>query len=35
MLILVVVTDTAFTSESNTASCKVRSNVKGATGLVP
>jgi len=30
----VVVTDTAFTSESSTASCKVRSNVKGATGLV-
>jgi len=30
----VVVTDTAFTSESSTSSCKVRSNVKGATGLV-
>ena len=30
----IVVTDAVFTSESNTASCKVRSNVKGATGLV-
>lgn len=29
----VVVTDGDFTAESNTASCKVRTNVKGATGL--
>ena len=29
----IVVTDSAFTSESNTSSCKVRTNVKGATGL--
>jgi hypothetical protein len=29
----VVVTDAAFTTESSTASCKVRTNVKGATGL--
>ncbi len=29
----VVVVDTDLTSESNTASCKVRSNVKGSTGL--
>jgi len=29
----VVVTDGDFTTESNTASCKVRTNVKGATGL--
>ena len=29
----VVVTSSTFTTESNTASCKVRTNVKGATGL--
>jgi hypothetical protein len=29
----VVVTDAVFTTESSTASCKVRTNVKGATGL--
>jgi len=29
----VVVTDSTFTTEANTASCKVRTNVKGATGL--
>ena len=29
----VVVTTSTFTTESNTASCKVRTNVKGATGL--
>jgi hypothetical protein len=29
----VVVTDASFTTESSTASCKVRTNVKGATGL--
>ena len=29
----VVVTDGDFTTENNTASCKVRTNVKGATGL--
>ena len=29
----VVVTDGEFTTENSTASCKVRSNVKGATGL--
>jgi len=29
----VVVTDADFTTESSTASCKVRTNVKGATGL--
>ena len=29
----VVVTDSTLTTESNTASCKVRQNVKGATGL--
>ena len=29
----VVVVDSDLTTESNTASCKVRSNVKGATGL--
>jgi len=29
----VVVTTSVFTSESNTASCKVQQNVKGATGL--
>ena len=29
----IVVTDSAFTSESNTASCKVRTNIKGTTGL--
>ena len=28
-----VVTSSTFTTESNTASCKVRTNVKGATGL--
>jgi len=29
----VIVTTSTFTTESNTASCKVRTNVKGATGL--
>jgi hypothetical protein len=29
----VVVTDSTLTTESSTASCKVRTNVKGATGL--
>ncbi len=29
----IVVTDADFTTESSTASCKVRTNVKGATGL--
>jgi len=29
----VVVTDGDFTTENNTASCKIRTNVKGATGL--